>query len=1294
MAPEPKELRGESIAWYDFKESIPNSHEKLFFALLVVQDRSSVAELNEWVGKVLRYEAPYISKGNAGLPSDWVPSAKNVYPDVFKLLRRAYADQVYDDARLQKVADAMHCWAGDGKVLNLTPQKLKDHRARQHKYKRDHSKAMIHWKSLDALFGVARFIKDHRREMGRLLGEECTAAKPTMMELDVMYRALSNDLHEAEAAVAREKDAKRHAIKRLATLREERKKEQDASKAKAKADAVKLKKEIKEAKDAAKAKYLTRKDEVRKQLMPHLKEVARNVVDGEIQRSNRLRNDAHAAKRTALQQLNEVEELSGKRLCRAQTAEGKLTDAQISLDEYHEHYAAALTAKRTYEQIGKRVDSMPTWTPTRATGKRGGGKQWPNVYRRAAYGMHSNGTPLSAIGKNISMVVRLTAPWLTPEEPSQHFLIQTRFELRMVEECLAGRQLGSAFAVRMLGFDESTKYGNAAITSNAIVEETEGGPLKVVVLRGVYCSAGGTAEAISSAVNKKCFARLRDHVRRWKEKFLKKHPDEPWTGPNPEQICLGRLAGGGAIMSDTCNTAQKVQDLLEEKIAAEFEEIVGREKWEAMSEAERKHETRVHKLQCWQHMRNIFLKHMSAAQAKHVANELKPWLDAFTSWERMSTDFDSLLRAAYKEFHQGNAYYKGKGREFWAWLRTNHPKIFAMRFERAEGGRQDLDYDAALPLYAMRPHMIEFLHSLVFGADHSNILEDFLYVSLSSLEYIAMVRANAIIDILISRPLRWLAGNAYQLDNFSPLDLRVCLRIVHDLFERVAADGSLLLTFFDVFEPITRTQPLFAEWRRSMYEEQHVYSPDGSVSHLHFALLRDELFNPKDPTNQRSRIKTIEYLEVQAAAGLEKITDKKLALARNVAGPDGVEDVLARADTIGLDATNDRLAESLFGHWDHVLRRCGPTISLEAASALVQSMRMRSFDKGGAFDVLPPKEADVLMELARETVDEMREIDRADHRELNEYHAAKRKSNSQLELDALVKQYALALSFFDRWQKRGVASMTAAKAKVKQLDTNQEKLDYLREEIEMRTIGLGFDHIKTAWSSSKDETVGTVDDLQEVLQQLLAEERVRRGDGTLPTVAAVPQMRRKTFKELGTPTAQAELLAQAATPLSVDEEQLLHRAHEERQRLVIAGELDEVADLQDEDAPACNDSLVGAKLEIRWRYWEPVNDPTGKDKRKKKAVDIWCECEAVEIANSTTTESATCKKLVGAGAVRVKWPADRDREVPEDESYTWCILTKENWNKEVKLGWRFTATELEKRQAAAQPSKRRRTRED
>ena len=38
------------------------------------------------------------------------------------------------------------------------------------------------------------------------------------------------------------------------------------------------------------------------------------------------------------------------------------------------------------------------------------------------------------------------------------------------------------------------------------------------------------------------------------------------------------------------------------------------------------------------------------------------------------------------------------------------------------------------------------------------------------------------------------------------------------------------------------------------------------------------------------------------------------------------------------------------------------------------------------------------------------------------------------------------------------------------------------------------------------------------------------------------------------------------------------------------------------------------------------------------------------------------------------WPADEDFE--EQEQYTWSILTKENWNKEAKLGWRYSSVEL------------------
>ena len=51
--------------------------------------------------------------------------------------------------------------------------------------------------------------------------------------------------------------------------------------------------------------------------------------------------------------------------------------------------------------------------------------------------MLANGTPLSAIGRNIQTVVRATAPWLMPKEPSPRFLTAARFELRTLEECLA-----------------------------------------------------------------------------------------------------------------------------------------------------------------------------------------------------------------------------------------------------------------------------------------------------------------------------------------------------------------------------------------------------------------------------------------------------------------------------------------------------------------------------------------------------------------------------------------------------------------------------------------------------------------------------------------------------------------------------------------------------------------------------------------------------------------------------------------------------------------------------------------
>lgn len=183
-------------------------------------------------------------------------------------------------------------------------------------------------------------------------------------------------------------------------------------------------------------------------------------------------------------------------------------------------------------------------------------------------------------------------------------------------------------------------------------------------------------------------------------------------------------------------------------------------------------------------------------QAKHVQVELQPELDTFAAWERMSTEFSQLLRASFKEFHLSCRYYKGQGRPYMVWLRETYPESFVIHLERADGGRQvrihmqqrtyflylkgkwsrtrlvihccvsdeqDLDYDAAVPLYIDRKYLVEFLHDRVFQQKHSNILEDFLYVTFSSLQYVAMARANGLVDVLISRPLRWLSGMLHRI---------------------------------------------------------------------------------------------------------------------------------------------------------------------------------------------------------------------------------------------------------------------------------------------------------------------------------------------------------------------------------------------------------------------------------------------------------------------------------------------------------------------------------------------------
>eukprot|EP00965_Chrysotila_dentata_P167326 5525174-Pleurochrysis_carterae.AAC.1 len=87
------------------------------------------------------------------------------------------------------------------------------------------------------------------------------------------------------------------------------------------------------------------------------------------------------------------------------------------------------------------------------------------------------------------------------------------------------------------------------------------------------------------------------------------------------------------------------------------------------------------------------------------------------------------------------------------WLVENHGGALYLPVERADGGRQDLDFDGALPIYINRIYFVSFLKTLSLQLDRSNILEDFMWTVLRSEEMIALARACTLIDLLVSRPL-------------------------------------------------------------------------------------------------------------------------------------------------------------------------------------------------------------------------------------------------------------------------------------------------------------------------------------------------------------------------------------------------------------------------------------------------------------------------------------------------------------------------------------------------------------
>lgn len=249
----------------------------------------------------------------------------------------------------------------------------------------------------------------------------------------------------------------------------------------------------------------------------------------------------------------------------------------------------------------------------------------------------------------------------------------------------------------------------------------------------------------------------------------------------------------------------------------------------------------------------------------------------------------------------------------------------------------------------------------------------------------------------------------------------------------------------------------------------------------------------------------------------------------------------------------------------------------------------------------------------------------------------------------------------------------------------------MRDQIEMRVIGLGWTQFETRWSSSNDETVGTVEYLSALLNDILAHEATERHLKNLPTEAAPPPLGVRKLKELGTVSIDAEELAgrvrDALPPLPCspaarsgssdpspppqslfDTSELKEKAEAERRRRVAAGISDDVEDEMPLNAPAFA-ALLHKKIEVCWPYM---------DKNSGKRVLIWSAGKVTKVADGEMDKrSQKARQILPAGAVYWEW--DAEDEFEEQAGGQWLVLDpKQKWNRAVAYGWRWHPEELAK----------------
>ena len=364
------------------------------------------------------------------------------------------------------------------------------------------------------------------------------------------------------------------------------------------------------------------------------------------------------------------------------------------------------------------------------------------------------------------------------------------------------------------------------------------------------------------------------------------------------------------------------------------------------------------------------------------------------------------------------------------------------------------------------------------------------------------------------------------------------LDLVEGAMEKIKADPSKILDpGFDIFSSVEAVVPEFREWRKSFFEKT-VTAEDGATNYeIHREALR-RARSPDEGTGDKQCTEvTLRLLKEMATRALEKLHDKKIALADKLTSQGGINAIGKRQEaarrTQGIDGTNDR-SESKFASADYIMRTYRG-IAVFNASGLVQQRSAHDFDRPtrvvsdrrkrkhstenepaeaaplGFFWRLSSELQHSLINMARHELNGALANHRKERRQHDDEKLSKREQAVQRQLNAVVEKYAEALDLFAGWQAQGWRDGPATDRGLEGKSI-PEQLRLLRLQIEFRTVGCGWRQFETKWGFYSDERLHTIDQLKQLLKDVIAHERMLSRIKKLPKEAAPPQLTRRILK--------------------------------------------------------------------------------------------------------------------------------------------------------------------------------------